>query len=152
VIADAEGLDTVRRELLMISAWMHDVGIIEVYAGHELVSCRLMRDVVANDLSSEEISLIEEAIMATEIPQDATHDIARILCDADLLYLGTNLFSDWSDRLRQEHSAMYHRSYSDREWADINIKFIKGHNYFTQFATDFCRSGCAYNLQVLEQH
>ena len=138
-------------DLLIISAWMHDVGITETYAGHEEVSCRLVRELAGSDLTPEELSLIEEAIMATEIPQAATHDVAKVLCDADLLYLGTTLFIPWSERLRQEHSIMFNRSYTDAEWAEINITFIRGHSYFTKFAREFCESGCAYNLHILAQ-
>lgn len=151
VIAEAEGLNDELHDLLFVSAWMHDVGIIETYSGHEIVSCRMMREIIGSELTGDELDLVEEAIMATEIPQKGAHKVSQILCDADLLYLGTSAFIPWSERLRQEHSILFNRSYTDSEWAEINIKFIRHHTYFTQFAREYCDAGCAFNLQALEQ-
>ncbi len=122
------------RTLLLISAWLHDIGFCVTYSGHEQESCNLARAFLRNDLDENDLHLIEGAIMATEIPQRPPHLIAEALCDADLLYLGTDQFPHWSGRLRNEHREILGKEYTDGEWINFNIAFVEPHRFYTEFA------------------
>src|SRR5207253_2670700 len=130
-IASAIQLDEHNFQLLLVSAWLHDVGFTSTYHGHEAESCRIANELLATELPPEDLALVNEAIMATELPQRAPHLVAQILCDADLLYLGTDTFFPWSTRLRDEFQNVLGRDHTDLEWVDININFICEHTYFT---------------------
>jgi predicted metal-dependent HD superfamily phosphohydrolase len=150
ILADAIPLTEDQSQLLIMAAWLHDVGFHTRYKGHEKESCRAAREKLGNELNAEAMASIEEAIMGTEIPQRAIHPIARALCDADLLYLGGDHFSVWSARLREEHLQVLGRSYTDREWIDYNIDFIRDHSFFTSFAREYYGEGLLKNLRALE--
>ncbi len=137
--------------LLLASAWLHDIGFSETYKGHELVSCRIAEEMLKNDVSEADLDIIKQAIKATELPQRADHIVAQALCDADLLYLGTNMFFPWSDRLREENVSVLGKTFTDIEWIDINASFLSQHRYFTQFAKDYCAEGCEHNLRLLAE-
>ncbi len=151
MLAKAVSLSENETSLLTMAAWLHDVGFRVRYHGHEKESCTIARENLASYLSAEDMSSIEEAIMGTEIPQRATHSISHALCDADLLYMGTGLFSDWSDRLREEHLLILGREYSDLEWIEYNIAFVRSHTYFTAFAREHYGAGLLKNLRALEE-
>jgi predicted metal-dependent HD superfamily phosphohydrolase len=149
-IASAVELNEHDFQLLLASAWLHDVGFRSTYSGHESVSYHTASELLSSELSIEDLAIIREAIMATELPQRATHLVAQILCDADLFYLGTNTFFPWSTRLRDEQYNVLGRDHTDLEWVDININFVRAHTYFTDFAKEYCKEGRAYNLLQLE--
>ncbi len=142
-------------QLLIASSWLHDVGFTVTYRGHEEEGCHMAEALLKDEMGKDDLSLIKEAIMSTEIPQKAddpssgAHRVAKVLCDADLLYLGTNIFFPWSDRLRDEHRDVLAMTYTDEDWIDVNVGFIRDHQFFTEFARDYCAAGCAHNLRTL---
>jgi uncharacterized protein len=151
VIAKASSLTEDEASLLTMAAWLHDVGFKVRYHGHEKESCAIARENLANDLNAEDMVSIEEAIMGTEIPQRATHAISHALCDADLLYMGGDHFFVWSARLREEHSHVLGHEYTDLQWIEYNIDFVRNHTYFTAFAQKYYGEGLMKNLRALEE-
>jgi len=136
--------------LMLVAAWFHDIGFMTVYFGHEAEGCRAARKLLTGMLSDDDIQRIEQVIMSTQIPQSAMDLIEHIVCDADLFYLGGDQFSLWSNRLRDEHRAILGREYTDLEWININIDFVKSHTYFTEFAKARNDAGRDENLRKLE--
>ncbi len=151
MIAEAISLTDDQISLLRMAAWLHDVGFRIRYQGHEKESCIAAREQLASALSAEDMASIEEAIMGTEIPQRATHPISHALCDADLLYMGGDHFFVWSARLREEHSQVLGHEYSDLEWIEYNIDFVRNHHYFTAFARERYGEGLQKNIRALEE-
>jgi hypothetical protein len=71
----------------------------------------------------------------TEIPHKPLNKIQEIICDADLDYLGRDDFEEIADKLRRELREMG-KIQSDRQWDEIQVKFLNQHQYFTQTAID----------------
>jgi hypothetical protein len=71
--------------------------------------------------------------MATKIPQTPQTQLERILCDADLDYLGRDDFFSIGSRLFEE---MKGRGFveSEREWNLIQKTFLESHRYHTAFS------------------
>jgi predicted metal-dependent HD superfamily phosphohydrolase len=89
--------------LLKIAALYHDTGFIETYSNHEERSCQIfLRDSQTFGLNPSEIKEITELIMVTKIPQQPKNLLQRIICDADLDYLGRDDFEVIGEKLRQE--------------------------------------------------
>lgn len=69
-------------------------------------------------------------IQATRIPQAPLDVLARILCDADLDYLGRGDFQLIGSTLFEEM-----RSYgvlnTEREWNELQVRFLERHRFFT---------------------
>lgn len=131
-IAEQEGVAGEDLELLKTAALYHDSGFTEQDDEHELVSCRLVRATLPGfDYSGEQVERICAMIMATKIPQTPGDDrLARILCDADLDYLGRPDFFRIGDELFAEMKR-YGRLSNEREWNELQVRFLKGHTYFT---------------------
>jgi hypothetical protein len=71
--------------------------------------------------------------MATKIPQTPQTPLEKILCDADLDYLGRDDFYSIGSKLFEE---MKTRGFveSEREWNLIQKTFLESHRYHTGFS------------------
>ena len=131
-IAENEGItDDYEKNLLTTAAYYHDSGFLNSYQNHEEEGCRIAQSVLPEfGYSDSDIAAISEMIMATKIPQSPNSQLARILCDADLDYLGRDDFEEIASTLYQELKAR--NLVTDTEvWDQIQIKFLSAHQYWT---------------------
>ncbi|GGF00174.1 HD domain-containing protein [Hymenobacter cavernae] len=138
LLAEGEGItDLEDLALLRTAAHYHDAGFLTTYQGHEAAGCELARRVLPGmDYSPAQIELICSLIMATRLPQSPGDLLlAKILCDADLDYLGRSEdFWPISHTLRTELEA--HGSVvDDQTWNEGQVKFLSAHHYWTATAT-----------------
>jgi uncharacterized protein len=127
MITDARSL-----MLLKIAALFHDTGFIDTYQNHEERSCEIMRaEMMTSDLRNNEIQQVEELIMATKMPQSPSGALQRVLCDADLDYLGRDDFKVINKKLKQELLAVGIIK-QEEEWHELQLRFLENHRYFTR--------------------
>lgn len=121
-------------ELLEVAALLHDIGFTVTYKNHEEKSSEIAGKLMSEcGFSNCEIEVVRGLIMATKIPQSPKNDLERIICDADLDYLGRNDFEVISERLFHELKNL--SLIEDREsWNKIQIRFLEAHSYHTDFA------------------
>jgi hypothetical protein len=131
-IAREEGISGARELfLLKIAAFYHDTGFLITYAGHEERSCEIfMRDAVHFGLTDQEQEAIKALIMATRVPQQPCTLLERVICDADLDYLGRPDFFDIGARLKQEF-LHYKVVRDEQDWERLQLQFLKNHQYHT---------------------
>ena len=130
-IALDEGVGRREIYLLKVAALYHDTGFLYVYTGHEEKSCQLfLEDTRMFPFSDEEKEQITGIIMATRVPQRPHSLLQRIICDADLDYLGREDFPVISAELKKEflHYGIIH---SDEQWRNMQESFLGGHHYHT---------------------
>lgn len=133
-IAEGSGLKDNEKELLLLSAWFHDVGYLDSYKGHEKISTEYAtRFLEKHDYSIEDIAIVKSAILATEFPQKPNTLIEEILCDADFSHLGAKDYLEKNQLLRLEWD-LKGVSTQNEEWPNCDIKFLAGHSYFTEFS------------------
>lgn len=133
-LAQAEKVSDQELTILKTAALFHDCGFLETYTDHEELSCDMAKKWLPQfGYSKEVIDEICEIILATKLPQRPKTKLARIICDADLYYLGTDKYFLRSNKLYIElHEAGFVK---DREeWRKEEIKFVEGHQYFTETA------------------
>ncbi len=132
--------------ILKTAALFHDSGFLKVYEGHEEISCELAASLLPQfDYNAENIRQVCQLIMGTKIPQHPSEIKGRILCDADLYYLGTNDYKENAEDLYlelQTASLIKGRN----EWNDKQIKFLEEHTYFTGSAIEKLAEGQRQNL------
>ena len=134
-IAVAESLAPEDKEILQLAAWLHDVGYIKGYENHEEESALIAKEFLAKkDFPPEKIAKITACILVTKMPQNPKNNLEEIMCDADLEHLSSDNFSTRSNLLRSELEQFCDMSFSDIEWLKKNEKFLKEHNYFTNYA------------------
>ena len=102
-LAALEGLSDYETSLLRTAVLYHDCGFTEQSQNHELIGCRIARETLPNfNYSAAELDTICAMIMATKIPQNPHNLMEKIICDADLDYLGRDDFWEIGNKLYQE--------------------------------------------------
>ncbi|MEP6595968.1 MAG: HD domain-containing protein [Ginsengibacter sp.] len=131
-IASEEGITNERDLfLLKVAALYHDSGFLETYSQHEKKSCDIfLIDAMNLEFTEEEKAIIQGLIMSTKIPQQPKTLMEKIICDADLDYLGRSDFLEIGDTLRKEF-IHYNIVSNDEEWEKLQLKFLQNHKYHT---------------------
>ena len=130
-IAEQEGIIGEGLVLLKIAALYHDSGFLVQDTNHEEAGCGIVREVLPGfGFDARQITLICDMIMATRIPQRPRNKLSRVLCDADLDYLGRGDFELIGNTLFQEMRT-YGVLSSEKEWYELQERFLERHAYFT---------------------
>ena len=134
LIGWAEGVSEKEVLLLKTAALFHDAGHTIGYDNHEDIGCGLARDFLPGyNYSPSQIERICELIMATQMPLKPKNLLEKIMCDSDLDYLGRSDFIPVSNTLYEELKQQ-NKIDSLNDWNKLQIKFISGHQYFTETA------------------
>jgi len=104
------------RYMLRMGAIVHDMGFLIGPVNHEAVGAE-MASVLMKDLGMKQdvIDEVKGLVMATKIPQTPLNDLQKIICDADLDYLGEMITQTISIKLFAELKAYeyYHHWWSN---------------------------------------
>jgi|WetSurSiteA1Bulk_404760.scaffolds.fasta_scaffold05706_2 adenylate cyclase len=134
LIGLGEGVTDEDLLLLKTAALFHDTGHVISYDNHEYFSCLTARELLPEYYyTTSQIEIICELIMATQLPPNPRNKLEEIMCDADLDYLGRSDMIPVSNSLFLE---LKERSMinSLKDWNTLQMKFISGHQYFTETA------------------
>ncbi|MEP6737678.1 MAG: tetratricopeptide repeat protein [Chryseolinea sp.] len=134
IIAEAENIAEGDKKLIELAALLHDVGFIRGSKNHEESGATMTREILpAFGYDPMQIDIICSMIIATRLPQSPTSILEKILCDADLDYLGRSDFYEIGDRLFEE---MFAKGVveSEREWNLVQKTFLESHRYHTAFS------------------
>ncbi len=150
-IAPSEQLTSSELQILCTAALFHDAGFLETYNNHEEVSCNVARRYLPQfDYSDDEIEGVCKLIMITKLPQSPATTLEKILCDADLFYLGTDTYFVTSEKLYAELKAAKLMK-STKQWYDLQVSFLQSHRYFTELAIRKNDMKKAMNLQQIKE-
>lgn len=122
------------RFLLRIGAVVHDMGFLNGSANHEEVGAGMASELMLG--LGMKVSQIEEVtglVLSTKIPQTPKNELQKIICDADLDYLGRDDYPEISQRLYKEFKFMKVIQ-TDEDWKNLQINFLKAHFFHTPFA------------------
>lgn len=144
-ISRQENVDGKELHLVKTAALLHDIGFIRQTHNHEEIGCRIAKEkLVHYSFSPEEIEIICGMIMATKIPQQPKTLLEKIVADADLEYLGTDLFYPISQNLFHEFRH-YDPQLTLTHFNEIQVNFMRRHHYHT----DYC---LAHRADKKQQH
>ena len=87
----------------------------------------------AYGLSSKQIETIAKMILSTRLPQTPVTLLEKILCDADLDYLGREDFYDVGGKLLKEFMSQGIVE-TEREWNLVQKTFLEGHRFHTEYS------------------
>lgn len=133
-LAGKEGVGEEDLILLKTAALFHDTGFLQQMVGHEEISCEIARKHLPHfDYSPDQIDKICRIIMATRLPQNPEDKLGKILCDADLSYLGEDDYIRQSQKLFHE-LRVHNIINTQEEWVVRQIEFLNQHKYFTETA------------------
>jgi len=121
--------------ILRTAALFHDCGFVNVYENHEEEGCRIASEILPGFGYDEfQVSAICRLIMKTKINQEPSTVLEKILCDADLDYLGRDDFWAIGEKLFREWKEKGFVSNED-QWNKLQVSFLRSHRYWTNSAT-----------------
>lgn len=150
-LAELENLDEYNTTLVRAAALLHDSGITVKFEEHEEISAEIAANCLPQfGFNNSEILQITSMILATKLPQVANTINERILCDADLDYLGRIDFFVIGQKLRLEWELIGNKI-SLFEWYRLQMEFLKNHRYFTKSARFLRNERKNLNLAEIQQ-
>ena len=121
-------------DVIVLAAWFHDVGYVDGAEEHEERSAAIAAQFLRKEgYPSERIPLVVGCIRATKIPQHPSSALERIVCDADVMYIGGNRFREHSDTLREEWEKRMDIRFGEVEWLQKNIEFVGRCDFHTGY-------------------
>ncbi len=152
-LIEKESLDEENKELLILAAWLHDIGYTKTIDGHEEVSAEMARAFLTEiNYADEHIKKVEALILATKMEHEPSTSLEGILRDADSAHLGSKSFFEISELLRKEWELTKNSHVSDLEWVETNLHFMTDHNYYSKSAINKWDNRKSKNLGKLLQN
>jgi class 3 adenylate cyclase len=135
LIGRSEGVSDEEMLLMKTAALFHDTGFTRGYKDHELLGIQIAKEILPKyEYTEKQIEIISDLIYVTKLPPKPKNQMEKIICDADLDYLGRADFIPVSENLFKE-LVQYNFVEDDYDkWNQIQIKFIESHQYFTATA------------------
>ncbi len=120
--------------LLKCAALFHDAGFLVSYDDNEKIGAKMATQTLRKyKFSQDQIATVERLILATKMPPNPKDLLEKIICDADLDYLGRPDFIPISQNLFRE---LFERGKVNtiQEWNKFQYKFMTEHKFFTETA------------------
>jgi ligand-binding sensor domain-containing protein/class 3 adenylate cyclase/predicted metal-dependent HD superfamily phosphohydrolase len=150
-LALMEGIEGDDIFLLKTAALYHDAGFVHKYKNNEDLGARLAQEVLPRfGYTQEQIEKIGRLIRSTKVPQKPKTHLQQIICDADLDYLGGDEFHQIADNLKRELMERDLIS-SDKQWDELQVKFLEDHTYFTKTAIMLRRENKLARLEEVKE-
>ncbi len=148
-------MEKVNGEDLMIlrtAALYHDTGFLWQYNNNEAIASEFARITLPGfGYDRPSIEKVSKLILETKVPQHPTSLLSKILCDADLDYIGREDFFITALRLHREWSENSDRKITFKEWYLKQLQFVKHHHYFTLSARTLRNNRKKKNLSQIRE-
>ena len=129
-LAPAAALGPDDTEALLLAAWFHDTGYLDVYDGHEYRSMeRAAAWLAERGVEAGRAQLIQDAIKTTHRDITPETELQKLLVDADLSNLAREDFRASAELLRTEWEVVLGQTYTSPEWAELQLNFMVAHKY-----------------------
>lgn len=149
-ISRAENRDDDERFILILAAFMHDIGYTEKYSGHEEASAFIAAAFLRkNGLPEDIIEAVLGCIIATKFPQVPTNEMEMIICDADLYHFAMPKYQGFAERLKAEWENNLNLYLSELEWDKLNLEMLSTHKYFTAYGKNVLQKKKERNVRKL---
>jgi uncharacterized protein len=137
--------------LLETAALFHDTGFLAGYKDHEEQSVNVVKKVLPGfGYTAGEVEIISNMILATRLPQKPVTLLEKILCDADLDYLGRDDFFMIANKLLCEWNENG-IPVSLKKWYHIQVNFLENNHYFTKSAISLRKAKKNQNLSQIQE-
>jgi predicted metal-dependent HD superfamily phosphohydrolase len=147
VLATAANLSPDDTEALLLAAWFHDTGYLDVYDGHEFRSMeRAAAWLAEHGANAGRVQLVTDLIKATHRESTSETELQKLLVDADMSNLARDDFRSSAELLRTEWELVLGKTYSTPEWAELQLNFMTGHKYESAAGKERYRKNFKKNL------
>ena len=153
-LTQESSLSDAEKQQLIIAAWFHDIGFTKAIEGHEKESATIASAFLESQKVSEEnIKVISELILATQMNYKPKNEMEGFIRDADCAHLSSKNYDGYAALLRKEWELTLDKKISKTNWTQENINFLASHSFNTDLATKKWESRKAKNLaSLLKNH
>jgi predicted metal-dependent HD superfamily phosphohydrolase len=147
-LADAAPLAPADTELLLVAAWFHDAGYLDTYDGHEYKSMtRAETWLREKQVDPARIEVVKNLIRATHRNEEATTELEKMMVDADMSNLAAEDFRSRAELIRTEWELALGKSYTNPEWAELQLNFMLAHKYQSEVGKDRYKKALKANIE-----
>ncbi|QKG53910.1 Pycsar system effector family protein [Hymenobacter sp. BRD67] len=147
-LADDAQLSPEQTEELLLAAWFHDTGYLDTYDGHEYKSmARAEAWLQEKKVEPARVEVIKNLIRATHRNETPTTELEKIMVDADMSNLAADDFRARAELLRTEWEVALDKSYSNPEWAELQLNFMLAHKYLSGAGKDRYKKSLKANIE-----
>jgi len=147
-LADAAKLAPAEAEELLVAAWFHDSGYLDTYDGHEYKSMtRAEAWLREKQVAPARIEVVKNLIRATHRNEEATTELEKIMVDADMSNLAAEDFRSRAELIRTEWELALGKSYTNPEWAELQLNFMLAHKYQSDVGKDRYKKALKANIE-----
>jgi predicted metal-dependent HD superfamily phosphohydrolase len=151
-IGRASGLGKGDLEVALLGALFHDAGYTETVKGHEKRSAAIAsRFLRSRRYPAKSIRAVRGCIIATTMPQRPRNIVEAVVCDADMIYVGTKEFFRKNDLLREEIEGREEIVVEPRSWLRHSLEFLQGQTYHTVYCRSRLSAGLKRNIGTLRK-
>ncbi|AXG72898.1 HD domain-containing protein [Flavobacterium arcticum] len=152
VLASKENVDEVNTEILLVAAWLHDVGYVKDEKDHEEVSCTIADEFLKKQgYPPEKITLVCNLIRATKIGIEPKTLLESIIKDADCSHFANENYIDLAELLREEWRITHKKEFTDLEWAMANRDILMyKHRFYSDYAKRELQPMKEHNIVILQ--
>ena len=151
-IGKANRLAPAELEIALLAALFHDVGYTETVKGHEKRSAAIAtRFLRSRGYPVKAIKAVRGCIMATEMPQRPKNAMEDVVCDADMIYVGTNEFFRKNELLKEEIEGREGIVVEPSSWLRHSLRFLEEQRYHTVYCRRRLTAGLRRNIATLRQ-
>lgn len=150
-LLDVHALSEEDKEVLLLTAWLHDIGYTKGTTNHEDSSCLIGAEFLGKQgYDAKKIQKVSDYIKATKRNHEPKNLQEKIIRDADCSHFAQKSYFETSEYLREELSLLEIADYSAKDWRNANIEmFEKEQQYYTDYAIENWSKGKAKNLKKL---
>lgn len=136
-IADAEGVESPDKEIVVVAAWFHDIGNAVSLKNHEEESCKIARQFLTEkEMDEAFIAGVEKCILSTKMGAQKETLLEKIIGDADNAHAGMDNFMEISNLLRKEMCNFTESKCSKLEYWNQTLKYIKRVAFLSNWAKE----------------
>ncbi|WP_460500927.1 Pycsar system effector family protein, partial [Hymenobacter agri] len=147
-LAPAASLSPDDTEALLIAAWFHDTGYLDVYDGHEFRSAEHAADWLRQQgQPAAQIQLVETLIKATHRDSKPETELEKMLVDADMSNLARADYRARAELLRTEWELVLDKTYTTQEWAELQLNFMLAHKYLSEVGKERYKKDLKKNIE-----
>jgi len=148
---EKEKVDEEDAMLVLTASLYHDSGFLFRYVNNEIMAAKLVQEILPGfQYTDQQIDQICDMIQSTRMPQEPLTFEEKILCDADLDYMGRDDFFMEAMRLFQEMNEFGFRM-TLMEWYELQLKFVERHRFFSHTAIALRREKKIENLAQIKE-
>ncbi|WP_271770314.1 Pycsar system effector family protein [Aquimarina algiphila] len=135
-IIDNTNLSDEDKEVLLLTALLHDTGYSKSSDNHEEHSVEIAKDFLSQqNVSQKIIDKVSKQIMATKMEHQPTDLMEEIIRDADASHFAKDYYGETSELLRREFKLNSVKDLTTSEWLKANIDLFQNkHHYYTDYA------------------